>query len=236
MVYSVQIPQFEGPLDLLLQLIEAEKMEITSVSLLQVTEPFVAHVREHQGKIPPEELADFLVVAAKLIYLKSKALLPSLEDASLEEGPDLETQLRMYKTFVEAAQRLGEMALAGQRSYSRTRRPVTELVQGFIAPEGITAGRLQETYEAVIKRLTPIVQLPKAAIERAISIEEKIRDLSERVKRSLHTSFHRFLAEAQDRHEMVVSFLALLELIKQRVVKVEQGDLFHEIQLQSYDS
>ncbi len=233
MAYSVHIEHFEGPLDLLLQLVEGEKMEITEISLMQVTEPFVAHVREQQGKIPLEELADFLIVAAKLVYLKSKALLPTLSDPSLEEGPDLETQLRMYKAFVAAADRLGELSRRGFHSYGRARRMAFPLDQTFVPPQGVTIPLLEEAYRKVLRRLQPFVELPKVAIERAVTIEEKIEALRTRVAHLAHTSFHRFLAESRDRHEMVVSFLALLELIKQRVIRVEQSNLFHDIQLES---
>ena len=235
MSYSVHIEKFEGPLDLLLQLIESEKLEITEVSLTQVTEPFVRMVRENKNKILPEEVADFLVIAAKLVYLKSRALLPMLADAELEEGPDLETQLRMYKAFVEAANRLGEMAASGHRSYGRMRRPTRNLAMGFIPPRGVTANLLQELYALVIRRLEPITALPQAAVARTITIEEKIAELAARVRRFLKTSFHKFLSEAHDRSEMVVSFLALLELVKQRQIKVEQRRLFDEIHL-SYET
>jgi len=235
MTYSIKIEKFEGPLDLLLQLIESDKLEITEVSLLQVTEPFVKLVRESKNKIPPEELADFLVIAAKLVYLKSRALLPMLTDAELEEGPDLATQLRMYKAFVEAANRLGEMAKANRCSYSRVRRPRQNMEAGFIAPKGVTAAVLQGLYVLIIRRLEPVLALPQAAIARAITIEDKIAQLFGRVRQFLKTSFHKFLAESHDRSEMVVSFLALLELVKQRQVKVEQKDLFQEIQL-SYEA
>lgn len=233
MAYTVRIESFEGPLDLLLKLVEADEMEITNVSLMNVTEPFVQHVRENQGKIPPEDLADFLVVAAKLVYLKSKALLPSLSDPSLEEGPDLETQLRMYKAFVEAARQLGEMAKAGQRSFSRTKRPIKDLAMGFVAPMEATAETVCEAYRRVVRRLEPITYLPKAALERVVTLEEKLSELGERVRKAMRVSFHRFLSESQNRAEMVVSFLALLELIKQRTVKVKQEDLFHDIHLEA---
>lgn len=233
MAYTVRVESFQGPLDLLLKLVEANEMEITKVSLMNVTEPFVQHVRENQGKIPPEDLADFLVVAAKLVYLKSKALLPSLSDPSLEEGPDLETQLRMYKAFVEAAERLGQMAKNGQQSFSRIKRPIKDLAMGFVAPKDVTASVLQDAFQRVIRRLEPIAYLPKAAIERVVSLEEKLTELGERVRKVMRVSFHRFLAESQSRAEMIVSFLALLELIKQRSVKVKQENLFHDIHLEA---
>lgn len=225
---TIHIENFEGPLDLLLQLIESQKMEITKISLMEVCEPFVAHVRAQQGKIPPEELADFLVVAAKLVYLKSKALLPGLTDAELEEGTDLETQLRMYKQFALAADRLGKIAVEGLRSYGRMRR-ASSIEVTFIPPEDVDGSILRDLYEQLIRRLEPMIRLPKAAVERVVTIEEKIGELSARIGRFLKTSFHVFLSGARDRHEMVVSFLALLELIRQRTVKVEQRNLFHDI-------
>ncbi|MBM3204564.1 hypothetical protein FJZ48_01105 [Candidatus Uhrbacteria bacterium] len=236
MSYSVRVHDFEGPLDLLLQLIEGEKMEITNVSLMAVTEPFVKQVEAQKGKVPPEELADFLVIAAKLIYLKSKALLPSFLDPALEEGPDLESQLRLYKAFVEAARQIGEMAMSGSSLYGRSKRMSRMMSQGFVAPTGVSSQVLRDLYQRVIQRLEPLIQLPKAAVERVISIEDKILELGERVKRHMKTSFHRFLAEAKDRGEMIVSFLALLELIKLRSVNVTQEHVFHDIQLESYET
>ena len=238
MPYSVHVENFDGPLDLLLQLVEAEKMEITNISLMQVTEPFVAHVREHQGEIPPEDLADFLIVAARLVYLKSRALLPDLVDPSLEEGPDLEAQLRMYKAFVAAADRLGEMSRHGIRSFGRNRRAAVSATRqlagaGFIAPAGVTASLLSELYQNIIRRLEPIVQLPKAAVARIITIEDKIQELRERIAHGLKTTFRGFVSGAKDRGEVVVSFLALLELIKQRVLSVKQKELFEDIHLET---
>lgn len=231
MAYEISIEKFEGPLDLLLQLVEKQEMEITNISLVAVTEPFVRHVRENQGKIPVEELADFLVIAAKLVYLKSKALLPDLSE-DLDEGPDLETQLRMYKAFVEAAKQIGERWSEGREAYARVQRNIKQTEPVFSPPKEVSVGLLKELYERVIKRLEPILNLPKAAIERAITIEEKIEHLRARIASMMQVSFHRFLADSQDRHEMIVGFLALLELIKQRIVRVEQEKLFDDIRLQ----
>lgn len=231
MSYAIKIEHFEGPLDLLLQLVEQAELDITSVSLMEVTEPFVRHVEENRGKIPPEELADFLTIAAKLVYLKSKALLPDLSDPSLEEGPDLESQLRMYKAFVEAAKQIGERWLEGKEMYSRVSRPVKQTEPIFAPPQNVNGLTLKDLFERAAKRLEPVFALPKAAIERAVTIEEKIESLKARVGKMLRVSFHRFLADSHDKAEMVVGFLALLELIKQKSVKVEQSGLFHDIQL-----
>ncbi len=232
MSYTVRIEHFEGPLDLLLQLIEQEELDITSVSLLQVTEPFVAHVRERHGAIPPEELADFLVVAAKLVYLKSKALLPELHDPLLEEGPDLETQLRLYKQYVDAARTIGELAKTGRVSFGRLRPLVLAPENGFHPPSNVSADTLATAFRGIVKKLTPLLALPRASLERAFTIEEKIEELRTRVGKMLRVSFHRVLKESQTRQEMVVSFLALLELVKQRMVRVNQSALFEDIHLE----
>ena len=95
----------------------------------------------------------------------------------------------------------------------------------------MTASLLSELYQNIIRRLEPIIQLPKAAVARIITIEDKIRELRERITRGLKTTFRRFVSNAKDRSEVVVSFLALLELIKQRVLSVSQDNLFDDIHL-----
>ena len=232
MAYSVKIEQFEGPLDLLSKLVESEKLEITQVSLLEVTEPFLTHVREHQGQIPPQDLADFLIVAAKLVYLKSKALMPDLYDEELEEGPDLEEQLRLYRVFAKAAERIDALVKNGRVSFSRSKRRLVKREPLFSPPEGITSDDLRIAFLRVAKRLEPILRLPKVAVARSITIEDKIDQLTQRVRSMMRVSFHKILAESKDRYEMVVSFLALLELVKQRIVQYDQPELFKEITLQ----
>jgi segregation and condensation protein A len=231
MAYEVHIASFEGPLDLLLQLVEAEKLEITEISLVQVTDPFLAHLRAAESKLGPQELADFLLVAAKLVYLKSKALLPTVLDPELEEGPDLATQLKMYQAFVQAAAQLGMLAKAATSSWGRARPTVFPLEKAFRPPEGLTIEMILQSYRALVRRIEPLARLPRAAVDRVVSLEEKMLQLTERLREARKVSFHSFLAEADSRLEIAVSFLALLELIKQRTLRVEQADLFSEIHL-----
>lgn len=233
MAYEVHIASFEGPLDLLLQLVEAQKLEITEVSLLQVTDPFLAHLREAEGGLAPQELVDFLLVAAKLVYLKSKALLPTLEDPELEEGPDLATQLKMYQAFVQAAAKLGALAKEATTSWSRSRATLPSVERAFRPPADLTAEMMTQSYRALVRRLEPLMRLPRAALERVVSLEEKMAHLTKRLQEAKRVSFHSFLAEADSRLEIAVSFLALLELIKQRSLRVEQAELFSEIHLHS---
>lgn len=230
---TFRVERFEGPLDLLLQLVEKEELDISTVSLAAVAEQFVQYVNE-AAQIPLEEMADFLVVAAKLMYLKSKFLLPTLQDAELEEGPDLETQLRRYRAFVEAAQRIGVLWNAGQRSYARERPTVQRRDVQFLPPVDVTPDVLSQALHRVIHRLEPLRSLPQAAVGRVVTIQEKIRGLLERIRSAARTTFHEFVGGRQDRSEMVVSFLALLELVKQRFVRVAQTDLFHDIDIEAH--
>ncbi len=230
MAYTIQVQNFEGPLDLLLQLVEGEKMEITDISLVQVTEPFLRYMEERRGKMPPEELADFLLVAAKLVYLKSKALIPSLEPDAELEGPDLATQLRTYQAFVAAAKHLQVLSAQGVRSFSHPRRMLAMDDVHFVAPE-ITKDELKGLFALVVRRLEPILRLPQAAIERVMTLEEKMSQLVERVRVAVTTSFRAMAHEATSRAELIVTFLAMLELAKQRTISVKQAELFEDIHI-----
>lgn len=230
-----RVESFEGPLDLLLQLVESQEMDISTMSLAAVTDQFLEYVKAEEGKrIPLEELADFLIVAAKLIYFKSRLLLPTLVDPMLDEGPDLETQLRRYQMFVEASKQIDVMWKSGLRSFTREHVAWKPPAGSFFPPPGVTSILLQQVMQRIISRLEPIRALPQAAVERVISIQDKIRGLLNRIKDLTQTTFHEFIGVHATKAELVVSFLALLELVKQRFVAVEQQELFHDIGIQSH--
>lgn len=229
MAYVVKLEQFEGPLDLLLQLIEREELSITEISLANVTDEYLRIVRS-APEIQPGDLADFLVVAAKLILIKSQVLLPGL-DVEQEEGPSLADQLRLYKEFVEASRKVEEIIKKKHFMFVRT-KPLIERVQEFSPPPKLTKEKLEAAFRNVLMVLEFIVKLPRAAIERAISIQEKIGHIRQMILDRVALSFHDVLRSAKSKTEVIVSFLALLELVKQRIVDVEQGQLFHEITVQ----
>ncbi|TAK04975.1 hypothetical protein EPO33_03195 [Patescibacteria group bacterium] len=225
MAYAVKLQQFEGPLDLLLQLIEREELPISEVSLAEVTNQYIEHL-EH-APVPAEDLADFLVVAAKLLYIKSKILLPTVPLGLEEEGISLEEQLRMYKEYLAAAKLLEARLKKGGFSFGRERAP---LQQGmFSPPAGVTPDRLAETFREVIAALEPVVKLPRAAVARAVSIQERIAHLKDLLAAQKSVSFGTFLRSAESTTDVVVSFLALLELIKMRSIRVTQDELFSEM-------
>jgi segregation and condensation protein A len=223
----VQVEHFEGPLDLLLQLVESNELEITKISLATVADQFVQYMQSKT--VPPEELADFLVVASRLVYIKSQLLLPDFKDQEMEEGPDLEAQLRQYQMFVEAARQIDVIWQSGKSSFARGQVPVRHREVKFVPPTNVDAAAMLDVMKRVIARLEPIIRLPKASVRRAISLHERIRDLFSKIKDHASMTFRTFLKNAEHKEEAIVSFLALLELIKQRFVVVDQKDLFNDI-------
>lgn len=219
----VKIEKFEGPLDLLLQLVEAEDLQINEISLVEVADQYLRKMRE--AAINPEELADFLVVAAKLLLIKSRTLLPDLA-SDLDEGPSLADQLRMYKEFVEASQKIDALFRARHVMFAREKAP---MIPTFSPPKTLTAARLKDVFIDVIRAIAPVIELPKKALARAISIHDKIKEIRDTVLRGLETSFRRMVSAAKDKTEVIVSFLALLELVRTKVVDAEQRNLFEDI-------
>lgn len=223
--YTVQLDEYSGPLDLLLQLIEEQQMDITKVSLAAVADQFIVYMQQMQN-LNPEEVADFLVVVAKLLYIKSKALLPTIDLE--DDGIDLEKQLRLYKEFVAASKKIHALVTDGKYNYVREKYP-EELKQGFHPPEGLTAPQLGLLFAKVLKRLEPIFVLPKRVIEKTVNIHEKIQHIKDIILREASISFARVISDAGSKTEKIVSFLAMLELVKQRMISVEQEKLFDDI-------
>lgn len=228
----IKLEKFEGPLGLLLQLIEKEEMDITQISLAKIADQYIEYIRSSDN-LKPEEMADFLVVAAKLLLIKSRALLPFLRGEEEEEIEEFEQQLRMYKEFLEAAKKLE--AIIGKKKFSFARefdrRAILQSAQIFSPPKKLTAGELASVFSEIIKTIKPVEKLEEKSLERAVSIEDKILAIQETLVNRLKISFNNILASAENKTEIIVSFLALLELIKQRNVVVAQGEMFGEIEI-----
>lgn len=230
MAYQIKIEQFEGPLDLLLQLTEQEKLDITRVSLAQIADQYLEYISK-DSNITLEHLADFLSVASRLILIKSKALLPMLEftEEEEEEIKDLEHQLAEYKKFKEAAKRLAQTYDAPERSFSR--EGFSGLGVMFYPPEKIEGSDLAKTFSRILGEIPVLEKLEEEMIREVLTLEEKIQHLQEHLREKVQTSFSEIVANAIDKVEVVVSFLAMLELVKQKIIHVEQEGLFSEIHL-----
>jgi segregation and condensation protein A len=234
MSVKVKIEQFEGPLDLLLQLIEGQELDITSLALANVTEQFLDYVKQLQDK-NPTHLADFLVIAAKLLVIKSKALLPTLELGIEEEESayDLTQQLLLYKKYKEAAKYLRRFDL--QRRQSWTREADFNDRVTFVPDPEITPTVLSDSIRKLANELKEIVRLPQQVMAEVVSITEKIEHIQKLIAEKVETSLSSLLKDAKSKTEIVVTFLALLELTKQRILTVEQSSIFSDIIIRKKD-
>ena len=226
--YKIQLEHFEGPLDLLLQLIEREEMDITQVSLSKVTDQFVEYVNKAQ-EMNPEEVADFLLVASKLLLIKSKILLPAIEIDD-EEASDLEKQLKIYKEYYEASKVIEKLINKKHFTFSRE-KPIRVFTPKFYPPKSLKLSGLKTIFSEVLIRLEPIVNLPKEVINKTISISEKIRQIRSYIIEKVNFNFSKLLNNGGTKTEVIVSFLAMLELVKQRSINVSQSKMFEDIEI-----
>ncbi len=228
--YVIQLEVFEGPMDLLLHLIEREELPITSVSLSGVTQQYLDYMATLE-QLRPDDIAEFLVMAARLLYIKSSALLPrpELEDEEEEEDPGeaLARQLREYKRFKEKAAFLKELEASGLRTYVRLAPP--PVMEKRLDPSGLNVDALLDALYEVLEEMNP-PEPPihsMAAIE--ITIDDKLEELGALVKTGKPFRFKQILRQARSRTEIVVTFMAVLEMIKQRQVRVTQSHPFDDI-------
>ncbi len=228
--FTVQVGEFEGPLAVLLKLIEEHKLHISQVSLAAVTDRFI----EYMNRLDPErkaELADFIVVAATLMLIKSTSLLPTLELTSDEQTDmaDLERRLKIYQQIKillgEVAARFGRQPIYFS-NHQPERRPV------FTPTPGLTVSALKEAVQRVITALPALDLIPRLVLKKILSLEEVMSSLTERMERALSFSFRDFVADKKDKVNVIVSFLGVLELVKQGLIRAEQSAEFADIDLE----
>lgn len=226
---------FEGPLDLLLNLIEQRQLDITTIALAEVTEQFLQYIKQLDN-IDPTILADYLSIAAKLLVIKSKAILPTLELEPEEEdaGTDLEAKLLLYKQFKEAAKYLKK--LDNRRKQSFLRSVTFEEKVNFYPDPSVSAETLRLNILNVLNSLKELDNLPKAKVKEAISIQEKIDNLRGYLSNKIETKLSDLIKTAKNKGEVIITFLALLELIKQRIFVANQEALFAEVVIRKYDA
>ncbi|MFA5128892.1 MAG: segregation/condensation protein A [Patescibacteria group bacterium] len=233
-MYKVKIEKFEGPFDLLLQMIEKEEMNITDISLAYIADQFVEYI-ERMDNLNPAEMADFLVVAAKLLWIKSKALFPSLEPEG-GDGSDLAAQLKIYKEYRDASLVIHKMILKKHFAFVRERPSLGAGDILFNPPAWLTKEKLILVMREIIEDLEPIVRLPRGVVKSAISIQEKIQHIRDLIQKNLEVRFHTIISKAKDKVEIIVHFLAVLELLKHRHIVVRQEEMFGEINIKKGDS
>jgi len=235
---AVKTEAFEGPLDLLLHLIESEDLDITAVSLIQVTDQYLTMLRA-QESIDLRALADFVAVGAKLLFLKSRALLPRTPDQVAEDereaeaiALDLTAQLEEYRAYKSAAGYLRELDEAGHRSFVRVAPPPADWLPTGL--ENVTMSKLLKAFQKALERLPPEAE-PERIPRQPVNLAERRQTVLAAVKRRGRLSFSRLLAECRSRLEVIVTFLAVLDLLKSDEIEAEQSASFGEIVLHYRD-
>ena len=232
-LYTISTPVYEGPLDLLLQLIERAELDITKVALVEVTGPFLAYVRQIQ-KEKAEEVSNFLVIAARLMQIKSEALLPrppEREPGEEDPGTELINQLIAYKKFKEIAQILRERDENGLRTYLRI-VPLPK-VEGKLAEDKFSLQDLINAARHALRVLEEKESVDTVVRPPKITIQEKINEIRRKLKSAGNSSFNGLLGESYTRVEVVVTFLALLELVRRFRIRAVQDDTFSDILIES---
>ncbi|MDO8560308.1 MAG: segregation/condensation protein A [bacterium] len=235
-MHSIKTTQFEGPLDLLLQLIEEHKLDITQLSLAAVTEQYLLTLQRIGDQMSANDLADFLAVAARLLLIKSRTLLPYLQPPDADEGQELERQLKLYREFALAALVVNARLRKKQFGFARERLLVPMEPTEFTPPPNLTAARLQQMFLGVVSALPPLLPLQKGVLANGITVHERILQLRELIWKETKLRFSELLKTSKNRMEVIVSFLAVLELTKQRTVSVRQDELFKDIVIERIKS
>ncbi|MEK7103330.1 MAG: segregation/condensation protein A [Patescibacteria group bacterium] len=226
---SVKVEQFEGPLDLLLQLITDKDLDITQVSLSQVTEQYLTHIKGLAEEIHVDELADFLVIASRLILIKSRALLPYLTPEEEEDIDHLARQLKIYKEFADAAKLLGGILGQGRISFLRPAIRKERRVAAFTPPPGVNAQTLATICEGIIARIEAKPPVRRIVIDPQVNLQETITRLKTHLQKRKSFQFQDMIQNARSKTEVIVQFLAILELVKQHLAIITQEPGHHDI-------
>lgn len=245
MELTVKLQVFEGPLDLLLYLLEKNKVNIYDIPIVEITEQYMEYIREMKRQ-DLEVLSEFLVMAATLIDIKSRMLLPANPDSEEEEEDpraELVQQLLEYKMYKCMAYELKDRQMdAGRVMYKKPTIP--EEVRAYEPPvdihelmSDITLSRLHEIFESIMKKqqdkIDPLRSKFGKIEKEEVSLEDKMEDLKKYAAGHRHFSFRGLLTAQSSKVEVIVTFLAILELMKMGTIRISQEHIFDDIQIDS---
>jgi segregation and condensation protein A len=230
--FKVQTEQFNGPLDLLLNLIEKRKLLINDISLAKITDDYINHIQNMEN-VSISNRSHFILTASTLLLIKSKSLLPTLELTQEEEQSieDLERRLKIYKRIKSIEPKIAEM-FGKNRSFFKQQTNYVEVI--FTPTKQITTKNILDSIKNVLTQLPKVEKISKVSIKKVISLEETIQNLTERVKNGINMSFKEFSNfDKAEKVNVIVSFLAMLELVKQGMIEVEQKLDYSDIDIQT---
>jgi len=230
--FKVRVGDFEGPLEIILGPHKKRKLHISDLSLSQVADEFIEHIKSFE-EFPMSDSADFILVASTLLLIKSKSLLPNLPLSEEEQGSieDLENRLISYKKYKELSLGIGKMF--GNFLYFAKESKKTNVI--FSPTSDISLESIKNSLREVLKNIPQKIEvLPKVTVQKIMSLEDTIERLTERIKTSIKMSFKDFSGIGKaEKVEVIVSFLAMLELVKQGMVRVNQDKHFEDISIES---
>jgi|ERR1043166_8508469 segregation and condensation protein A len=235
--YKVKLEIFEGPLDLLLYLIKRDEIDIYDISIERITKQYLEYLQAFK-ELKIDVAGEFVVMAANLIYLKSRSLLPldqqPPEEDAEEDDPrwDLIRQLIEYKKFKEAAVQLHDRELEQERMFTRDggAAPISEAP---LPLHEVGIFQLIHAFQQVIKRVEAREDLGEIFAER-FSVSDKIEKILERIGNGGSVRFSELFSQMASRIEIVVTFLALLELIRLNQVRAFQTKMFDDIEIAAF--
>jgi len=239
-IYNVRAQNFEGPLELLLSLIEQKKLFINEISLASVTNDYITYIKSLQDLSPDKHIADvsyFILVSATLILIKSKSLLPnlSLTEDETEKIADLENRLKLYKIIKEASIEIGNN-FGAKIIFMPNERIWSEPL--FSPGPQITVNNVSKSILEVLASIPKkIEKLPNIEIKKVINIDEIINSLTERIQNAMNLSFKEFTRgsgaenQAEAKVHVIISFLAMLELVREGIIDVIQNSSFGDIEI-----
>ena len=231
--YTVKTEVFEGPLDLLLSLIEKRKLFINDISLASVADSYIEYINK-QEDFGVARTADFILIASTLVLIKSKSLLPtlSLSEEEQESIETLEKRLKLHQRMKELSLHISKnfgKRISFQKTHSKDVVPI------FSPDEDLSVSKILDGIKSVLHNLPrKVIAIPKKVIEKVISLEEVIENLTQRINKNLKMSFKEFSGIGkEEKINVIVSFLAMLELVKQGIVSVTQDEHFSDITIET---
>ncbi len=246
-MYELKLQKYQGPLEKLLELIEARQMDISDISLAEVTEDFLRHLEairaEKVGEGEKHEhlrlIADFIVVASRLVFIKSKSLLPDLALTETEEEDikDLETRLRLYRELRPAMKNIARLWRDGETMHGRgylmnaaswLAPPGTEAPKMFFPGRNVTAAALAENLGPLFRVFENLIRESEVIQGTIVTLDERIAEITKELAFLTQTSFADLTAK-RSRPEQIVTFLALLHLAREQRIEIEQAEHLSDI-------
>lgn len=231
--FTIKTEVFHGPLDLLLSLVEKRKLFISDISLSKVTDEYIQHISDLPA-YSMDDRAQFIVIASTLLLIKAKSLLPNLPLTEDEKGSieDLELRLRELEVMRRQSNEIKKM-LGKSSLFFQENSPGRQVY--FNPGKDTSLANITEAINRVLNSLPKKESVPQVKVRKTISLEDMMTNLTSRIKSAIKMSFSDFSNKGRaEKTNVIVSFLALLELVKQGTIDAKQNGLFDEIEMESY--